>query len=209
MSRLRTPLLTWCLLCLSTAAPLSVAAGSGAGKNDAEGCNVDGRIRLDGLQGAGVRLKAADVKLVLNGGQHVTFPRTDGSFSFRGVPAGTHLLEVVSMGAFFPPVRLDVSARTRGQVRAVYAENQREPLPEPLVLHPVRVEEYFEKREPFSLYKLMFTPVGMMVGFVAVVVLVLPRLMDSIDPEEMKQMQEEMRNRPQPSLSGLLAGGSK
>lgn len=29
------------------------------------------------------------------------------------------------------------------------------------------------------------------------------------DPEEMKKMQEEMRNQPQPSLAGLLGGKSK
>jgi hypothetical protein len=48
--------------------------------------------------------KTSNIKVVLNGGQKLSFVRSDGSFAFQGVPAGTHLLEVVALGYFFSPV---------------------------------------------------------------------------------------------------------
>ncbi|KAF2589121.1 hypothetical protein F2Q70_00041331 [Brassica cretica] len=52
---------------------------------------------------------------------------------------------------------------------------------------------------------------GLMVGFMVVVVFLMPKLMENIDPEEMKQAQEEMRRQGVPSLSSLLpsAGASR
>lgn len=181
-----------------------VAEQGGSVAVQREGYPVEGVIRLDAVRG-----RAAGVKIILNGGERVTFPRANGYFSFVGVPAGTHLLEVVALGALFPPVRIDVSARLKGQVRAVYAEDQRQTLGDPMVLISARKEEYFEIREPFSVWSLLKSPMGMMVGFMLVVMVILPRLMDGIDPEEMKKMQEEMRNQPAPSLAGLLGGGGK
>uniref|UniRef100_A0A0D6QXM7 ER membrane protein complex subunit 7 beta-sandwich domain-containing protein n=1 Tax=Araucaria cunninghamii TaxID=56994 RepID=A0A0D6QXM7_ARACU len=125
-------------------------------------------------------------------------------FSFYNVPAGTHLIEVVAMGYFFSPVRVDVSARLHGKVQAYQTENRR--LLNELVLEPLREEYYYEKREPFSPMALLKSPMGLMVGFMVVAVFLLPKLMESIDPEEMKRAQEEMRNQPGPSFANLLQG---
>jgi hypothetical protein len=62
-----------------------------------------------------------------------------------------------------------------------------------------------QKREPFSAMGLLKSPMGLMIGFMVVCVFLLPKLMDQIDPEEMKRVQEEMRNKPSP-LSNLLQG---
>jgi hypothetical protein len=155
------------------------------------------------LAGKGVS-KTSNIKVVLNGGQKLSFVRSDGSFAFQGVPAGTHLLEVVALGYFFSPVRVDVSSRLQGQVRASLVETGRS-LPDSLVLEPLREEYYYEKREPFSAMGLLKSPMGLMIGFMVVCVFLLPKLMDQIDPEEMKRVQEEMRNKPSP-LSNLLQG---
>ncbi|EFJ36683.1 hypothetical protein SELMODRAFT_77297, partial [Selaginella moellendorffii] len=134
--------------------------------------------------------KPASVKLLLNGGEKITFPLKNGYFAFQGIPAGTHLIEVSAPGFFFSPLRVDVSARLHGQVRASRS----------------RPEEFSPKREPFSVLGLLKSPMGLMVAFMLIAVVVLPKLMDNIDPEEMKKIQEEMRNRPSPSFSNLLQG---
>ncbi|MCO5580676.1 hypothetical protein L7F22_034546 [Adiantum nelumboides] len=154
--------------------------------------------------GNGVPFKSSNVKISLNSGQKVAFIRPDGYFAFTGIPAGTHLLEVVAPGYFFSPVRVDVSARLNGQLQATLTETRRI-LSEPLVLEPLREETYFEKREPFSLMGLLKSPMGLMVGFMAVAAFLLPKLMENIDPEEMKKMQEEMRTS---SLTNVLQGRS-
>ncbi|KAL3679889.1 hypothetical protein R1sor_022845 [Riccia sorocarpa] len=95
----------------------------------------------------------------------------------QGMAAGTHLLEVVAMGCYISPVRVDVSARLHGQ-----------------------------RREPFSLVGLLKSPMGLMVGVMVVAVFLLAKLMESIDPEDMKRVQKEMRNQPTPSFNSLLQG---
>ncbi|WZZ24170.1 hypothetical protein YC2023_007571 [Brassica napus] len=59
-------------------------------------------------------------------------------------------------------------------------------------------------REPFNVMAILKSPMGLMVGFMVVVVFLMPKLMENIDPEEMKRTQEELRNQGVPSLSSLL-----
>ncbi|CAN0877540.1 ER membrane protein complex subunit 7 homolog [Linum grandiflorum] len=182
-------LLQICLLVLSPA--IAISSGSG------DGYTINGRIKIPVAKGYGVLGKMANVKVILNGGQNVTFLRPDGYFSFHNVPAGTHLIEVSAMGYFFSPVRVDVSARFPGKIQAALTENRRG-LTE-LVLEPLREEQYYEIREPFSPMSIIKSPMGMMIGFMVVVVFLMPKLMENMDPEEMKRAQEEM-----PSLAKFL-----
>uniref|UniRef100_A0A1J3GJC8 ER membrane protein complex subunit 7-like protein n=1 Tax=Noccaea caerulescens TaxID=107243 RepID=A0A1J3GJC8_NOCCA len=170
---------------------------------------ITGRVRIPPSNVIGHTAKLSNVKVILNGGQNVTFLRPDGYFTFHKVTAGTHLIQVSAMGYFFSPVRVDVSARHRGKVQATLTETRRS-LTE-LVLEPLREERYYEIREPFSVISIVKSPMGLMVGFMVVVVFLMPKLMENIDPEEMKQAQEEMRRQGVPSLSSLLpsAGASR
>ncbi|OVA05863.1 protein of unknown function DUF2012 [Macleaya cordata] len=99
-------------------------------------------------------------------------------------------------------VRVDVSARNPGKVQAALTETRRG-LNE-LVLEPLREEQYYEMREPFSVMSLVKSPMGLMVGFMLLVVFIMPKLMENMDPEEMRRAQEEMRNQGVPSLANLL-----
>nr|GMD83974.1 ER membrane protein complex subunit 7 homolog [Ipomoea batatas] len=130
------------------------------------------------MKGSGLLAKASDVKVLLNGGQRVTFLRPDGYFSFHNVPAGTHLIEVDAIGYFFSPVRVDVSARNPGKVQAALTENRR--VLTELVLEPLREEQYYEIREPFSVMSIVKSPMGLMVGFMLLVVFVMPKLVENM-----------------------------
>ncbi|KAF7150471.1 hypothetical protein RHSIM_Rhsim02G0203400 [Rhododendron simsii] len=204
-----------------------------------------------GLGAKGLLLpgKLSNVKVILNGGQRVTFLKPDGYFSFcievvldsfrfglsslflsdrkqsgtmllrahvfllnlyaqsHNVPAGTHLIEVTAIGYFFSPVRVDVSARNPGKVQAALTENRRG-LTE-LVLEPLREEQYYEIREPFNIMSLAKSPMGLMVGFMVIVMFIMPKLVENMDPEEMRRAQEEMRNQGVPSIANLLPGASR
>ncbi|KAL5988069.1 hypothetical protein ACLOJK_035832 [Asimina triloba] len=150
----------------------------------------------------GFSVKTSNAKVILNGGQKVTFLKPDGYFSFHNVPAGTHLIEVSVTGYFFSPVRIDVSARNHGKIQAALTEN-RKGLNE-LVLEPLREEQYYEIREPFSIMSLVKSPMGLMLGFMLIVVFLMPKLMESMDPEEMRRAQEEMRSQGVPSIANFL-----
>ncbi|CAH8274630.1 unnamed protein product [Arabidopsis lyrata] len=173
-----------------------------SGSESEESYTITGRVRIPASTVIGHAAKFSSIKVILNGGQHVTFLRPDGYFTFHKVPAGTHLIEVYAMGYFFSPVRVDVSARHRGKVQATLTETRRS-LTE-LVLEPLRAEQYYEMREPFSVMSIVKSPMGLMVGFMVVVVFLMPKLMENIDPEEMKSAQEQMRSQGVPSLTSLL-----
>ncbi|XP_070038704.1 ER membrane protein complex subunit 7 homolog isoform X2 [Nicotiana tomentosiformis] len=218
-------------LCSLLASTLAIASG--------DGYTINGRVKIPGfsLKGSGLAAKASNVKVLLNGGQRVTFLRPDGYFSLypsymsmcmqraRGrlccyfsnsltldfkshnVPAGTHLIEVSAIGYFFSPVRVDVSARNPGKVQAALTENRRSLIE--LVLEPLGDEQYYEIREPFSIMSLVKSPMGLMVGFMLVVMFLMPKLVENMDPEEIRKAQEEMRSQGVPSLSSLLPGAQR
>ncbi|CAA7046815.1 unnamed protein product [Microthlaspi erraticum] len=183
-----------CLFFFASTLPIS------SGSEDSY--TITGRVRVPASAAIGHAAKFSNIKVVLNGGQHITFLRPDGYFTFHKVPAGTHLIEVYALGYFFSPVRVDVSARHRGKVQATLTETRRS-LTE-LVLEPIRADIYYERREPFSVMSIVKSPMGLMVGFMVVVVFLMPKLMENIDPEEMKRTQEELRSQGVPSLSSLL-----
>ncbi|XP_011036595.1 PREDICTED: ER membrane protein complex subunit 7 homolog [Populus euphratica] len=192
-------------LCLSLLSPsLAISSGSSG-----DGYAINGRVKIPGIdaKGLGGHGKISNVKVVLNGGQHVTFLRPDGYFSFHNVPAGTHLIEVVAIGYFFSPVRVDVSARFPGKVQATLTEKRRS-LSE-MVLEPLKEEQYYEIREPFSIMSVVKSPMGLMMGFMVLVMFIMPKLMENMDPEEMKRAQEEMRNQGVPSLASMLPGAAR
>ncbi|WCJ30336.1 hypothetical protein M5689_011903 [Euphorbia peplus] len=183
----------------------AVAISSSSG----DGNTINGRVKIIGVgvKGFGLPGKLSNVKVILNGGRNITFVRPDGYFSFYNVPAGTHLIEVAAIGYLFSPVRVDVSARFPGKVQAALTENRRG-LTE-LVLEPLRDEQYYEIREPFSIMSLVKSPMGLMVGFMLVVMFLMPKLVENMDPEEMRRAQEEMRQQGVPSLSSLLPGAQR
>ncbi|XP_044432707.1 ER membrane protein complex subunit 7 homolog [Triticum aestivum] len=196
-----SPLRALLVLAAVLAACLGPAAADQPGS--VEGYTIAGRIKIDAARGFGLPAKTSNTKVILNGGQKVTFARPDGYFAFHNVPAGTHLIEVSSLGYFFSPVRVDISARNPGHIQAALTENRR--VLNELVLEPLKEEQYYEPREPFNILSLLKSPMGMMVGFMVLMVVVMPKMMENIDPEEIKQAQEQMRNSPVPSFSGLLA----
>ncbi|XP_073301936.1 ER membrane protein complex subunit 7 homolog [Primulina huaijiensis] len=178
----------------------------GISDKNGEGFSINGKVRFPGFSatGFGLPAKLSNVRVILNGGEKVTFLRPDGYFSFHNVPAGTHLIEVAAIGYFFSPVRVDVSARNPGKVQAALTETRRA-LTE-LVLEPLQEEQYYEIREPFSVMSIFKSPMGLMVGFMVIVMFVMPKL---VDPEELKRAQEEMGNQGVPSLANLLTGAQQ
>ncbi|KAL6556738.1 hypothetical protein OROGR_006026 [Orobanche gracilis] len=169
----------------------------GISNGNVEGHSINGKIRFPGFSatGFGLPAKIANVKIILNGGQ---------KFASHNVPAGTHLIEVAAIGYFFSPVRVDVSARNPGKVQAALTENRR--VLSELVLEPLREEQYYEIREPFNIMSILKSPMGLMIGFMVVVMFLMPKL---VDAEELKRAQEEMGSQGVPSIANFLAGAQR
>ena len=153
-------------------------------------------------------LRTSDVKitLVVNGGQSVaTRVKPDGTFALLDVPPGSHLLETFALGYSFPPMTVEI--RVDGTIRAAYAEDPTVRFESPLVLKPVSVATYFEHRQGLSLGSLAKNPMFLMVAFTVLMTWAMPKLLESLDPEELKDMQEKMGAMgAQPSMGDLFSG---
>eukprot|EP00898_Chlorokybus_atmophyticus_P003361 jgi/Chlat1/4025/Chrsp26S03997 len=149
--------------------------------------NIEGRIVLHGTT-----LGPSEVRLLLNGGQQVAYVKEDGSFTFLSIPPGTYLMEAVAIGYIYPALRVDVSARVPGKVQVAYAEEPQRILSYPIVLEHIKQISFFEKREEFNPASLLRQPAVIMMLLTLGAVFLIPKMMESIDPEEMKKVQQDM-----------------
>ncbi|MCJ1387241.1 hypothetical protein MMC18_000081 [Xylographa bjoerkii] len=141
--------------------------------------------------------------------------RRSNSFSFANVPSGDYLCEVYSRDYFFSPMRVDVDAEKGIEVWRTYRGNEWGNKGERMggigekKDEEVRVEVktqgekgYYEGRGGFSPLTLLKSPMiliaifgmGMMVG--------MPYLLDSMDPETRKEFEESQKSGP---LAGVTA----
>merc|ERR1712113_940151 len=97
------PMLTACLVAASVAAQEQQTIPRSSA--------VEGRLVADGSLQA--------VRVVLNGGEYSAIPRQDGSFVLHSVAPGGYLLEVYDTQRTWPTVRVDVSAKQQGKLRAL------------------------------------------------------------------------------------------
>jgi len=144
--------------------------------------SIDGRLNSE--------LPLDGVRVVLNGGVYSAIPRHDGSFVIHSVRPGTYLLEVQDVQSIWPMVRLDVSSKAAGKLRALLTHN-RQPVPFPLPLEPLVAKPvFFEKREGFQWSAMLMNPMVIMMGVTLLIMVVFPKMMANMDPEQLKEMQQ-------------------
>merc|ERR1719483_1721259 len=101
------------LTCLAAAAAARKAAPVVAAKAE----EPPARLVVEGRLVTGSALH--EVRVVLNDGEYTAIPRQDGSFVFLTVAPGSYLLEVHDVHNLWPMVRVDVSAKSAGKIRAM------------------------------------------------------------------------------------------
>lgn len=179
---------------------------------------------------ANLSLLSTSAKAVVNHGDIASFINTlDGSFQLTHLPPGSHVLTIVDANYEFPRIRMDViPSLTLGKpvkvrcsltqpgmdwstavdsVPYMSAENNR------VEVAAVAKRDFFKKRDSFSILSLLMNPMILISGFTMILFLVLPKLTEGIDPEEMREIQKQQREALQGSnplanmdeLSGKLA----
>ncbi|KAJ3410910.1 hypothetical protein HDV05_003041 [Chytridiales sp. JEL 0842] len=152
-----------------------------------------------------------NTKVILNGGQKVAYLEEDGSFSFTNVPSGSHLLEVLANGYVFDKIRVSVMGSTATAYIHLDGTSWTQPGPPvalPLVL-PARAKvNFFMKREGFSVLSLFQNPMMLMMGGSLLFFFVFPKMLNGMDPEALKELQEKRGTQPKidmPDVSEKLA----
>ncbi|CEG37475.1 er membrane protein complex subunit 7 homolog [Plasmopara halstedii] len=153
--------------------------------------------------------KVHPFKVQVNGGEHTTFVRADGSFVIRDLKPGRYVIDIPSTQFLFSKYKLDIGVD--GFTRALEYKYPGAPkihASYPLVVEPVKQLDYFEQREKFSLLSLIMSPSFLTIVVPIVLLYVLPKLSEGMDPEELKKAQEEMGSAdPSSLLAGMLGGG--
>jgi len=152
-------------------------------------------------------------KLTLNAGEYETFSRFDGSFTFHDVKPGVYLLDVLSTTVMFSQVKLNLPNDPEGKVRCLeyrYPGAMKQPISYPLDLMAHVKIKYFEVRESFGIHTILKNPMSYMAIFSLFFIIVFPKMMNSMDPEQMKEMQDQMaENDPSAVFSQMFGGGNK
>ena len=181
----------------------SAAAAAGAA---VDGHAVEGKIKLPLklLQEGDLRT----TEVTLNGGEHRAFTRPDGSCRFTADAPGVYLLEVFTTEYLFSQFKLNLP-EDDGEIRVLeymYPGANKRAAAYPVDLRPHVKLEYFDKRQQPGLHTLFRNPMLLMMGFTMLMVFFMPKLMDSLDPEERKRMEEQMSNSsdPQKMIKGLF-----
>eukprot|EP00980_Cylindrotheca_fusiformis_P011647 scaffold2751_cov131-Cylindrotheca_fusiformis.AAC.14 len=80
-----------------------------------------------------------------------------------------------------------------------YAGAAKQPIKYPLVLYPYAKYQYFEQRRGFSPFSMLKNPMVMMMIFSGVMMFVMPKMMEGMDPEEKAAMRKQMEAQKDPS----------
>jgi hypothetical protein len=149
-------------------------------------------------------------RIMLNHGEFSTYSRVDGSFSIYNVPPGIHVLDVQSTVYHFGQVKIQLledAMDTPKCLEYLYPGAKKQAIKHPLVLKAIATYQYFEEKKGFSIFSILKNPMVMMMGFSAVLMFLMPKMMEGLEPEEKERMKQQMAMQKDPSkLLGQLWG---
>ncbi|KAK9762671.1 hypothetical protein K7432_011374 [Basidiobolus ranarum] len=157
-----------------------------------------------------------NVQVTLNKGEFSAYVSKDGSFKIQNVPAGNWLLEVRDNINHYPKFRVETGHPSSKGVKVYYYlpssewDHRGSIIPYPLRISPFQKIEYFTAREGFSISSLFANPMMLMMGVSVIMMFLLPKMMDNIDPDALKEIQENQASsqnmiKEMPDISQTLA----
>jgi len=152
-------------------------------------------------------------EVIVNGGEHITSLREDGTFVLTGIPSGSFVVEVVHPNYQFDSARIDITSKGKIRARRVnYIQpSQVTHVTYPLRLAPIGPYRYFQAREQWRITDVLFSPMVLMMILPLVLIVILPKMMS--DPETRREMESvTMPKYEMPEMSEMLTsffGGAK
>ncbi|KAJ7456697.1 hypothetical protein FB451DRAFT_1276876 [Mycena latifolia] len=147
-------------------------------------------------------------KVILDAGKYKGNVLRDGAFLIPDVPEGTYILSVVSHDFVFDQLRIDVleSSFEARPYSVGTPLNPASPILLPQIsLLPRLQHVYFVPIDSFNVLGMLQNPMMLMLLFGGVMVLAMPYLMKNMDPETMKEFQEQQAKMS--SMQSAMASG--
>ena len=156
-------------------------------------------------------------RITLNNGEYTTYSRTDGSFVIYNVGPGIHRLDIDSKTYHFGQVKIQLKEDSMESPKCIeyaFPGAPKRALKYPLVLNPKGTFQYFETKKGFSIFALLRNPMVIMMLFSVGLMVMMPKMMEGLDPEEKAKMKEQMKNQQDPSqmlsqMWGEITGGAE
>ncbi|XP_030576962.1 endoplasmic reticulum membrane protein complex subunit 7 isoform X2 [Archocentrus centrarchus] len=176
---------------------------------------IEGRAIVPGVK---TQDWVSAARVLIDGEEHVGFLRTDGSFAVNDVPSGSYVVEVVTPTYRFEPVRVDITSKGKMRARLVNYIKTSEVIrqPYPLQIRSNGPHSYFMKRETWGWTDFLMNPMVMMMVLPLLIIVLLPKVVNTNDPEMRKEMEQSMNmlnpNPELPDVSELMTklfSGSK
>ncbi|KAJ8356252.1 hypothetical protein SKAU_G00190460 [Synaphobranchus kaupii] len=166
-------------------------SGLAAVQPNGEGFKIEGRAIVPGVR---PQDWISTARVLVEGEEHIGFLRTDGSFAVNDVPSGSYVVEVVSPDYRFEPVRVDITSKGKMRARAVNYIKTSEVmrLPYPLQTRSTGPHSYFVKRETWGWTDFLMNPMVMMMVLPLLIIVLLPKVVNTNDPEMRKEMEQSM-----------------
>jgi len=160
--------------------------------NTASLYSIDGRALMPGVPASEW---IGSAKINVNGDAYHGFFRSDGSFTVTNVPSGSYIVEIVSTKFVFPPVRVDITSKGKKRARKLdlISPNVVEEEYYPLKIKALGPAVYIKQREQFRVQDALMNPMVLMVVLPFLLMMVIPKLINTDDPERKQEMQETMQ----------------
>lgn len=185
--------LSWCF---SDAEPGPVAGSQSNGDR----FKIEGRAVVPGVK---TQDWISTARILVEGGEYVGFLKTDGSFAVNDVPSGSYVVEIVSPSFRFDPVRVDITSKGKMRARLVNYIKTSEVIRQsyPLQIRSSGPHTYFMKRETWGWTDFLMNPMVMMMVLPLLIIVLLPKVVNTNDPEMRKEMEQSMNMlNPNPEL---------
>jgi ER membrane protein complex subunit 7 len=155
-------------------------------------------------------------KITLNSGEYTTYSRKDGSFYIYDVPPGIHQLDIDSKTYHFGQIKIQLLEDAMDSPKCLeyaFPGAPKKVIKYPLVIFAKGTYQYFEQKKGFSIFSMLKNPMVLMMVFSVGMMVVMPKLMEGLDPEEKARMKQQMENQKDPTqmfsqMFGELTGSA-
>lgn len=155
-------------------------------------------------------------KITLNSGEYTTYSRTDGSFIIYDVPPGVHQLDIDSKAYLFGQIKIQLLEDSMNSPKCLeyaYPGAAKRVISYPLVIYAKGTYQYFETKKGFSIFSMLKNPMVLMMLFSVGMMVIMPKMMEGMDPEEKARMKQQMESQSDPTqmfskMFGELTGAA-
>jgi len=176
---------------------------------------IEGKVIMPQDDSVGDKWRST-TRILVNYGEYVAFVREDNTFAVNNVPPGSYIVEVANKDFIFEPFRVDVTSKGKIRARKLLhlQPSQVVGVTYPLKFVSKQPAQYFKAREMWRVTDFLMNPMVLMMVVPFLLIMVLPKLINTSDPEVQREMQNslQMPKYDLPELSELMTnffGGAK